>query len=80
MERVKVKMDEMSLTRYIPFEVFDGERVYQGSIVEMITCVGGISTQDVEVVWKNGESPDDVTDDEVIEAYEKELSLHAHLR
>lgn len=72
-ERVKVKMDEMSLTRYIPFEVFDGERVYRGTIVEMVTSVGGISSQDVEIEWENNDSPDDVTDDEVIEAYEDHL-------
>ena len=71
--KIEILMDGVSITRHIPFEVFDGERKYRGTVIETITSVGGMPIQDVEIEWEKDESPDNVTDDEVIEAYENQL-------
>ena len=78
MERIKIKMDEMSIIRYIPIEVIDKafgrERLCKGVIVEMVTSVGGVNAQDVEIQWHNDE-PLNVTDEEILEAYENTPDL-----
>ena len=76
MKNIKIDTTCISQTQYIPFTVELDGKIYEGTIVRSSICVGGLPTEDApEIEWVDDEPTEEqVTDDEIIEAYENALS------
>lgn len=73
MKKINIDTECIRQESYIPFTVDLGGRIYEGVIVRSTRCAGGLSTEEeLEVEWMDDDPTDEqITDEEVIETYEK---------